>query len=460
MMRRVQRLLIVHTNDIHGRVEALTRAATLVDRVRAENPDAAVVYLDAGDVEETTSRLSNLTKGAAMHRLLHAAGCRAVAVGNGAVLRYGVEVLPELAAAVPYPHLAANLFRDGQLVEGVEARVLIDVDGVRLGVIGLTPTAFGDIYEGIFGCERPPAAPVVREHARALLAEGADVVCLLSHLGLDEDRELAGELDRSVPLIIGSHTHTLLPEGERVGEVTISHAGELGGHVGIVEMRIADGHADVVGVRMLEVTDDVPQHPALLAEIDAIEHDLSEWLDDVLGELDQPLDLAYDRPCSSAQFVADVIRRRMGAEVAIVTAAAAFSAPLPAGPLTRGALYEACPSPAVVGVAELTGAQLREMVAKGLDPEFATDLPRAFRGRPRGLIHLSGAEVQDGELLVGGDPVEDARVYRVAGTDWELDTYGGYAKPEWGLKVEYDMPDILREVVEDDVLAARASTGR
>ena len=138
----------------------------------------------------------------------------------------------------------------------------------------------------------------------------------------------------------------------------------------------------------------------------------------------------------------------------MVTAGAAFSAPLPAGPLTRGALYEACPSPAVSGAAELTGAQLREIVAKGIDPEFATDLPRAFRGRPRGLIHLSGAEVQNGDLLVGGDPVNDARVYRVAGTDWELDTYGGYAKPEWGLKVEYDMPYILREVVEDDVLAA------
>jgi 2',3'-cyclic-nucleotide 2'-phosphodiesterase (5'-nucleotidase family) len=459
MMRRVRRLLIVHTNDIHGRVEALTRAATLVDRVRAENPDAAVVYLDAGDAEETTSRLSNLTKGAAMHRLLHAAGCRAVAVGNGAVLRYGVEVMPELAAAVPYPHLAANLFRGGKLVEGVQARALLDVDGIRLGVVGLTLTGFGDIYEGMFGCERPPVMPLVRGHTAALLAEGADVVCVLSHLGLDEDRELAGELD-GVPLIIGSHSHSLLPEGERVGDVTIVQVGEFGGHVGVVELRIGEGRADVVGARLLDVTDDVPQHPALLAEIDAIEHGLAEWLGEVIGELEQPLDLAYDRPCSSAQFVADVIRERMRAEVAVVTAAAAFSAPLPAGPLTRGALYEACPSPAVVGVAELTGAQLREIVAKGLDREFAADVPRTFRGRPRGLMHLSGAEMRDGQLLVAGDPVDDARLYRVAGTDWELDTYGGYAQREWGLKVEYDMPFILREVVEDDVLAARTSTGR
>src|SRR5687768_98514 len=109
----MRRLVVVHTNDIHGRVDALTRVANVIERIRAEKDDAATVYVDAGDVEETKSRLSNLTKGAAMHTLLHAAGCRATAVGNGAVLRYGVEVMPELAAAAPYPHLAANLFRDG-----------------------------------------------------------------------------------------------------------------------------------------------------------------------------------------------------------------------------------------------------------------------------------------------------------------------------------------------------------
>jgi len=75
------RLTILHTNDIHGRVDGLARIATLVERIRAETPHA-VLFLDAGDVEETTNRLSNITKGAAMHRLLGAAGCDAATVGN------------------------------------------------------------------------------------------------------------------------------------------------------------------------------------------------------------------------------------------------------------------------------------------------------------------------------------------------------------------------------------------
>jgi hypothetical protein len=102
----------------------------------------------------------------------------------------------------------------------------------------------------------------------------------------------------------------------------------------------------------------------------------------------------------------------------------------------------------VCGVAELTGAQLRELVARGLDPGLAADRPRGHRGRERGLMHLSGAELRAGVLLVAGEPVDPERVYRVAGSDWELDVLGGYAKPEWELAIAYDMPFILREAVE------------
>ena len=42
------RLTILHTNDIHGRVDGLARIATLVARIREETPHP-VLYLDAAD---------------------------------------------------------------------------------------------------------------------------------------------------------------------------------------------------------------------------------------------------------------------------------------------------------------------------------------------------------------------------------------------------------------------------
>jgi hypothetical protein len=64
-------------------------------------------------------------------------------------------------------------------------------------------------------------------------------------------------------------------------------------------------------------------------------------------------------------------------------------------------------------------------------------------------MHLSGAEIRDGELRVGDDPVDGTRHYRVAATDYELGVYGGYVPAEWGLDVEWDGTTIIREAVEE-----------
>src|SRR5262245_19828809 len=97
----------------------------------------------------------------------------------------------------------------------------------------------------------------------------------------------------------------------------------------------------------------------------------------------------------------------------------------------------------------MTGAQLVELVRRGLDAERGAETIRSLRGVPRGLAHLSGAEVREGSLWIGAERVDPARGYRVAATDWELGSYGGYADPEWNLEVVYDGTTIVREAIED-----------
>jgi 2',3'-cyclic-nucleotide 2'-phosphodiesterase (5'-nucleotidase family) len=445
----VRRLVVLHSNDIHGRVDALARIATLVERARAEAGDAAVLYVDAGDVEDTTERLSSLTKGVALHRLLRVAGCQAVAVGNGTVIRYGVDPLVEQAAASGYPHLAANLQRDGKVVPGAQARAMLDVDGVRIGLVGLTPTDWRDLYTDALDVELPDEQPLVREHTDVLWAEGADVVILLSHVGVERDRDLAAELDGEITLIVGSHSHTLLEEGERIGSITVVQAGQFGTHLGRVELELGDVRPRVVSAQAEPVPSATPAHVGVAAELERIETELTEWLAEPVGELTGPLELAFDRECPAVAFVADVVRERMDAAIGVVTAGVALVSSLPAGRLTRGQLYGACPSPGVSSVAALTGAQLVELLQRGLDLERAAEEIRSLRGVPRGLAHLSGAEIRDGTLWIGGERVDPNRTYRVAATDWELGTYGGYADPEWNLVVTYDGTTIVREAIEE-----------
>src|SRR6266568_4847367 len=124
----MQKFILLHSNDLHGRVEALARIATLVEQTREENPGMPVVYVDAGDSEESSIRLSNLTKGVAMHQLLEFAGCAAATIGNGGLHRYSQTILKDYAKAVHYPHLLANLRNlDGSLFEGAQATALLQV---------------------------------------------------------------------------------------------------------------------------------------------------------------------------------------------------------------------------------------------------------------------------------------------------------------------------------------------
>jgi 5'-nucleotidase len=447
----MQSFIILHSNDIHGRVEGLARIATLVERIRSENPDRPVLFIDAGDIEEPSSRLSNLTKGKAMHRLLSLAGCDVVTVGNGGMMRYGYQVLEDYAAVARYPYVLSNLcMPDGSPLPGTQFTAMLQVGTLRLSMIGITADSIdGDsVYETYFGLKALPSVEIIRELAAELRQKGAGAVILLSHMGLDADRKLASELQEEIEIIIGAHSHHLLPEGERVGRVLIVQAGNYAEYLGRLDIFWDDQQLVVQHVDVLPITDAIEQAPRILSEMNEIENEIEHYLDEVVGELSEPLDFATDRECGVANLMADMLREHMAADVAVITAGVAFTGPLPLGPLRRETLWDVCSSSANPGVVTMTGAQLKTVIERGLDLGLAKQTPQAFRGLARGLLHLSGASIREGQLLVGSQSLELEREYRVAGSDWELESYGGYIDAGWHLHPHYDAPAILREALE------------
>ncbi|HZU68990.1 MAG TPA: bifunctional UDP-sugar hydrolase/5'-nucleotidase [Ktedonobacteraceae bacterium] len=447
----MQSFIILHSNDIHGRVEGLARITTLVEKIRTENPDKPVLFIDAGDVEETASRLSNLTKGTAMHRLLSLAGCDVVTAGNGGIMRYGYQVLRDYSSAARYPLVLSNLrMPDGTPLPGAQLTALLQVGSLHLGVIGITADSIdGDsVYETYFGLRALPSVEVIRELAADLRQKGAGAVILLSHMGLDADRKLASELQEEIEIIIGAHSHHLLPEGERLGRVLIVQAGNYAEYLGRLDILWDDQQLVVQHVSVLPITDAIEPAPRILSETKVIEAEIEHYLDEVVGELSEPLDFATDRECGVANLMADMLREHMAADVAVITASVAFTGPLPPGSLRRGTLWDVCSSSANPGIVTMTGAQLKTVIERGLDLNLAKQTPRAFRGLARGLLHLSGASIHEGQLLVGSHPLELEREYRVAGSDWELESYGGYIDTDWHLRPRYDAPAILREALE------------
>jgi 2',3'-cyclic-nucleotide 2'-phosphodiesterase (5'-nucleotidase family) len=429
------RVTLLHTNDIHGRVEGLARVATLVERIRAETPHR-VIYVDAGDVEEKTVRLSNLTHGVAMHRLLSAAGCEVAAVGNAVWLLHGAQVLAAQACAASYPLLLANLVP----VEGVQATALID----GVGFVGVTDPFRSFLDRGIdYGLEVLDEVEAVRRGARELRAQGAELVVCLSHLGyrtlpatagrVTPDPELAMQVEGEVDVIVGAHSHDLLPEGERIGSVVVTQAGVFAEHLGRID--IVDGE---IRAAVIELTEEIPKHPAVLAAAAAAEAELDASLDLVIAQLEAPID---------GQWIVEMLRARMDADVGLGIAAVLLDRPLPPGPLRRRELWEACSSSANPAVAEVSGVQVAQMLERGRDPAFENMSNHALRGLARGRFYVAGAETIDPE-----------RTYVVAATDFEFWDQAGLVDADWDLSVRYEFPTTLREAIEEQfAIEAQAS---
>jgi 5'-nucleotidase len=451
-------LTILHSNDIHGRIEQLPFLSAMARSIRAEvaSRGGHVLLWDAGDAEDRILLESDVTKGAAIVAMMSAAGYDAAAIGNSIGVTYGPENLAQIAKIASYPMMAANLVWSdtGQLVEGVVPYRLWDLGPARLGLVGLA--APSGAYS-LFGARSYDPGPIVTELATHLRERGATIIAVLSHLGLDGDKALAESVD-GIDLIVGGHTHTLLEEPLVLNGALIAQAGSYGSHLGQIDLEIDNASGRISDRTACVLPTAASQADAKVVEVIQTQaQEVQKLLGRFVGQTTTFLDVNYFQECALGNFVADVLRERMGTDVAFVTAGMLDEA-IREGPITFGDLCRATSSTGNPGRAELTGLQILSALNHGLRPEVAQDRPSPMRGNPQGILQVSGLKVtydpygdpkeQVVEVLVGDEPLDGNRTYSVASTDWELGHLTEYVDFEPG-DVRYDVPTILREAMEE-----------
>ena len=441
----VATLEILHWNDVHGRWSGLAQLSARARTIRESAPHP-VLLLDGGDVEEGSVRLSALSKGVAGWRMLGAAGVDAAVVGNGGLLRYGADVLADYAAGLGSAPLICDLEIDGQPLRGTARSRVIPAGDLTVGVIGAT-----DYYPqyDVFGLSERGRVTAVRAEAQMLRRQGADVVVLLSHCSLNADRATSWALRGKVDLIVGGHSHDVLDEGDLTQGIPIVQAGCFGERLGRVTIQVTAEGVDVVNVCHEVVDNEWPADQRVLDELAACERDLQIWLEQPVAELPAAVGWQELYDSAIARLLAGALLSAYPGDVGMVIAGHC-TAGLPQGTVTRGDLWAATASPGNAATATITGSVLRSMVAKGTSTSYATTVPRTFRGRPYGALHLAGAELRDGELVVGDSPVVDDRRYRVTGSDLELSSYGLLVdiEPE---DLVVHAPVILPELLEEQL---------
>ncbi len=474
------RLSIFHTNDMHGRLEAMARLSAFARRLRAEAAaqGGSVFFWDAGDAADRRVPTCSLTKGAAFSPILNAMGYQLQTMGNAISLPYGPQALAAVSERANFPILAANCHdADGPLPEGVGEYAQVPLPGgLTMGVIGLT-APWGSAYE-IYGLHLPEFCDVARDLVSELRAQGVRPVVVLSHLGLGDDRCLA-ETVAGIDLIIGAHSHDRLPSGEVCNNVLIAQAGEYAQALGRVDLTLepaspysgplpavpgasarAGGGGRVLDrvAQVLDVPQDESPDPAVSAAIAAAEAEVQVLRAQTIGILESPLDLDHFRECGVGNLAADALRERLGAEVALV-ASGLFHQALSAGAVTLGQLDAACFTTANPCLTEVRGAQILAALEWGLDPAIAQARHPGLRGTPVGIPQISGMRVvydpdaevgrQVQHVVVGDEPLDPDRSYRLAHTDAETMAEVGYLVLDQGQESQHEVPTILREAIED-----------
>lgn len=445
------RLTILHTNDLHGRVNPLLRIAALAKRIRREvEADGGYCALwDAGDAEDTTLFESSLTKGSAMMAMLRGAGYELEALGNASPLRYGPQCVKDLAEKFGRPLLCANMIDPNtqQLVTGLAPYVIQTFGDTMIGIIGLTDPMH---YYSFFHLQPADPLIVLPDLIKEVRAQGAQIVILLSHLSSKEDRALAGQID-GLDLIIGAHDHVEFNPPIVVNHTIIAQACDFGRWFCRIDLEIDQGRIVQHHGELIPVGEDLPLDPEAQSVWESEQERVRQITRHVIGEAREPIDVAYDRECAAGNLLADALLDRMKAEIALVLSGHWITR-LEAGSITFGALYAANRSTANPGRTRLTGQRIVDFLRTALKPENMARSPQGMRGVPIGMPHVAGMRARYAddsiEVVVGDEPLQLNRIYLVAGTDLELSDFANYlAVPDD--QVDYEVPTIVPEVLED-----------
>lgn len=255
-----KQLYIYHSNDTHSRLEPIdvnsadkfaglggyVRRATCIDSLRLVNP--SMLLFDCGDFSQGTPYY-NMYKGEVEVLLMNEMRYDAATIGNHE-FDFGLENMARLFELAKFPIVCANYDFKGTVLESlVKPYVIIEREGLKIGVFGLSPRLEGLVQasncEGVTYLSPVDSANQIAKKLKEEL--NCDFVICLSHLGLrpsalnqDSDQVLVRNTS-NIDLVLGGHSHTFMNDPEIVlnkegKSVPISQMGKNGVYLGMFKV--------------------------------------------------------------------------------------------------------------------------------------------------------------------------------------------------------------------------------
>ena len=489
-------LTILHTNDFHARFEPISKfdsacsaedaaagacfggVARLVTAIaEARRRSDNVLLVDGGDQFQGTLFYTRYL-GAASAEFMNALGYEAMAVGNHE-FDNGPQALRDFAGAVGFPLLMANgdVSAEPLLADRIAKSVVIEKNGERLGLIGLTPRNNGELASPGPNINFTDPVGAVQQEVDALTAEGITRIILLSHSGHEVDKRLAAETT-GVDVIVGGHSHTLLsnvvataagPYPTMVDGTAIVSAYAYGKYLGELNVVFDDAGVLVSAAGEPVLLDaSVAEDAPTVARVAELAAPLEEIRNRVVAEAATGIDGSRDScragECAMGNLIADAMLARVadqGVTIALQNGGG-VRASIDAGPVTMGEVLTVLPFQNTLSTFEATGATVLAALENGVS-EVADGAGRFLQ--VAGLKYSFdaaapvGSRVSEVMVAEGGTfvPLDPARTYLLVSNNFVRNGGDGFTMFRDAANA-YDFGPDLADVVAEYLAAAGSYT--
>ena len=421
-----------------GKVGGFAHLATLIKRIRALRPHS--LLLDGGDTLQG-SATALWTQGRDM---IGASQLLGVDIMTGHwEFTYGMDRVRAIIDGEldPIEFLAQNVvltedaaFDDKPTYDPESGQVfkpytLRELNGVRVGIIGqaFPYTSLANprymVEDWSFGIRDNQCQSMVD----VLKDQGAELVVVLSHNGMDVDLKMAQRVS-GIDVILGGHTHDGVPVPEIVnspsGRTLVVNSGSNGKFLSVMDLDVRHGHLVDYRFRMLPVFSNfLPADSEMAAYVDSVRAPFVDQLTQVIASTEVTLYRRGNFGGTFDQVILDAMLKVRGADIAFSPGFRWGTSLLPGDAIT----YEHVMDQTAITYAkstlnEMTGEMIHQLLEGIADNLFNSDPYYQMGGdmvRVGGLTYTIDPAAAIGrrisQLELAGTPLDAAKTYRVAG---------------------------------------------
>ena len=428
-MSNYKRLTLLHSNDLHGDflaekideqlIGGVSMLSGYINRVRAEEKNA--IYCIAGDMFRG-SVIDSEFRGISTIEIMNMLSPDVVTIGNHEI-DYGIAHLLFIEKCAKFPIINANLHISTNHSRLFKSHHIIEIDGMKILFIGILTESvlsmakkealvgdFVDIYD---------AATEVERICNAYNSFDIDCTILLTHIGFEEDKQLAAQLDPSlgVDIIIGGHSHTFLEKPECVNGILIVQAGTGTDLIGRFDLEIDTDTNSIHSFRWesIPITDEhCPRDLALENILNPYKLEAEKKFSRVVTHLKRKLTHpSRYQETELGGFFADILQESLRLDIMLVGSGSIRSSEL--GPIVLFSdLTECLPYDDSAIALWVTGEQLKKMILYMLRDEVWEGSHCEFFQFSEGVrIEYCKQNHILKEFTLHNAPIDDQRIYKV-----------------------------------------------